>query len=174
MSPATHTPTTTHTPCHACSPATHAPHACPLPCMPPAMHAPCMHALPAMHTPCHAHPLPHMPSPATHAPLRTDRHLRAVIKLELLEKCGVLITWTWRRRVCRGCWTLDTFVLKARLVQRISCIGAHLLRHMILGTGTAPVSNIITNYCGTGHYLEKLLNWVQCRQILQRKLSVLQ
>ena len=58
----------------------HAPcHACPLPCMPPAMHAPChacplphmppCHAFPpAMHAPsCHACPLPHM-SPAMHAP----------------------------------------------------------------------------------------------------------
>ena len=150
-------PCHTHTPYHICS---HHHYTHPLLCMfpchtcPLAMHAPPCHACPYCHAhPCHTSPsLPHTPPP------RTDRYLRVVIILELLEKCGVLITWTWRRRVCRGCWTLDTFVLKARLVQRISCIGAHLLRHMILGTGTAPVSHIIANYCGTGHYLEKLLN----------------
>ena len=49
--------------CHACPPAMHAPHhACPLPCMPPAMHALPCHAHPPPQTPpCHACPLPCMP-----------------------------------------------------------------------------------------------------------------
>ena len=64
----------TCTPCHACPlprmppamhapPATHAPHhACPLPCMPPSHTCPCHAHPPAMHAPHHACP------PATHAP----------------------------------------------------------------------------------------------------------
>ena len=57
ISPAMYGPCHAHSPCHACPlpcipPAMHAPyHACSLPCMPPAMHGPC-HA----YLPCHAHP----------------------------------------------------------------------------------------------------------------------
>ena len=44
-------------------------HACPLPCMPPAMHSPLLHMPPLPCTPhWHAQPMPCM-SPATHTPL---------------------------------------------------------------------------------------------------------
>ena len=99
VSPAMHTPSATHI---------LLPHMSPLPCTPPAMHAPTMHApchtcLPAMHTPsCHARPL--------WTKWLTDRcrnitypqlHLRAVItwivqNLFLLENY-VLHFWLWRK-----------------------------------------------------------------------------
>ena len=75
-----HAPLPHMLPCHACPlqcmpPAMHAPyHACPLPCTPlpgmsPAMHAPCS---PAMHAPCHA--CPHHAHPY-HACPPVDRNL---------------------------------------------------------------------------------------------------
>ena len=74
---ATHAPWPRTPPCHACSPATHAPcHACPLPHMPPAMHAssPCPCMPPVMHLPGHTCPPPnmHTPPPAMHTPLWTE------------------------------------------------------------------------------------------------------
>ena len=80
ISPSMHAPTTPamHTTCHACPlpctpPAMHAPlprtpptmhttcHACPLPCTPPAMHTTCHACPPATHTTYHAHHLSRMP-----------------------------------------------------------------------------------------------------------------
>ena len=83
-----HSLTVSHSICQGC-----ACHACPLPCMPPAIHAPChtcpcLHAptippaihAPTMHALCHACPLPHMPPCHAHShchacPLWTGRCL---------------------------------------------------------------------------------------------------
>ena len=68
-----HTPPAMHTPLPCMPPAMHAPCHAPLPHMPPAMHAPCHTLPPTMHGPLPCKPpamppLPHTPPPTTHAP----------------------------------------------------------------------------------------------------------